>query len=125
METFLTTHAHTLVSMPFPDRLARIRRLKGLTQKELADRVELHQSQIHRYESGASQPTLDALRKLALALAVTADELVFEEGERAPGEEFRLQFEALSQFNDDEKRTAKELLDSLILKHQARRWATG
>jgi len=121
--THNTTHAHRVVSMAFPDQLARIRKSRGLTQKELADKVELHQSQIHRYESGASQPTLDAIRRLAIALAVTADELVFEDCERGPDEELRLQFEALSQFDPDEKRTARELLDSLILKHQAKRWA--
>jgi transcriptional regulator with XRE-family HTH domain len=111
--------------MPFPERLARIRREKGLTQKELADKVELHQSQIHRYESGASQPTLDALRKLALALTVSTDELVFEQDERGPDDELRLQFEAVSRFGPDEKKTAKEVLDGLILKHEARRWASS
>ena len=125
METAATTHAQQRVFMAFPDQLARIRREKGLTQKELAEIVELHQSQIHRYESGASQPTLDALRKLALALAVTTDELVFEDDERGPDDELRLQFEAISRFSPDEKKTAKEVLDGLILKHEARRWATS
>ena len=126
MKTAITTHAHQpRVFMAFPEQLARIRREKGFTQKELADKVELHQSQIHRYESGASQPTLDALRKLALALAVTTDELVFEEDERGPDDELRLQFEAISRFSPDEKKTAKEVLDGLILKHEARRWASS
>ena len=126
MKTATTTHAQqTRGFMAFPEQLARIRRDKGFTQKELAEKVELHQSQIHRYESGASQPTLDALRKLALALAVTTDELVFEEDERGPGDELRLQFEAISRFDPDEKKTAKEVLDGLILKHEARRWASS
>jgi transcriptional regulator with XRE-family HTH domain len=111
--------------MAFPEQLARIRRDKGLTQKELADKVELHQSQIHRYESGGSQPTLEALRRIALALGVSIDELVFEAGERGPDDELRLQFEAVSRFGPDEKKTAKEVLDGLILKHEARRWASS
>lgn len=98
---------------------------KGLTQKELADKVELHQSQIHRYESGTSQPTLDAPRKLALAFGVTTDELVFEADERGPDDELRLQFEAISRSGPDEKKTAKEVLNGLILKHEARRWASS
>jgi transcriptional regulator with XRE-family HTH domain len=111
--------------MAFPDQLARLRKDKGLTQKELADKVELHQSQIHRYESGNSQPTLEALRRLALALGVSTDELVFEADERGPDDELRLQFEAVSRFGPDEKKTAKEVLDGLILKHEAKRWASS
>jgi transcriptional regulator with XRE-family HTH domain len=123
VEAHITTHAQRVVSMAFPDQLARIRKAKGFTQRELADKVELHQSQIHRYESATSQPTLDAIRRLAIALGVTADELVFEDCERGPDEDLRLQFEAVSRFNAEEKRTVRELLDSLILKHEARRWA--
>jgi transcriptional regulator with XRE-family HTH domain len=88
---------------------------------ELPDRVALHQSQIHRYESGASQPTLDALRKLA----GTTDELVFAEDERGPADELRPQLEAISRFDLDENKTAKEVRDGLILEHEARRWASS
>jgi len=65
---------------------------------------------------------MSALKRLALALGVTLDELVFDEGERGPDDELRLQFEAVRQFAPDEKQIVKALLNSLILKHQARRW---
>jgi len=68
---------------------------------------------------------MSALKRLALALGVTTDELVFEDDERGPDDELRLQFEAISRFSPDEKKTAKEVLDGLILKHEARRWATS
>jgi transcriptional regulator with XRE-family HTH domain len=53
----------------------------------------MHISQIRRYESGQSQPTLDAIRKLALALRVSADMLLFEKDERGSDEDLKLQFE--------------------------------
>ena len=68
---------------------------------------------------------LDCLRKIALALNISADMLLFDEDERGASDDFKMQFEALSQFSEDEKRIAKELLDSLILKHTANRLATG
>lgn len=110
--------------MDFPARLATLRKEKGLTQKSLADVIKGSSIQIHRYEAGASQPTLDVIRKLAVALGVTTDELIFGKNGRGPDEELRLQFEALTQFGPEEKQVAKELLDSLILKHQARKWTT-
>jgi len=75
--------------------------------------------------AGASQPALDAIRKLAVVLGISANELVFGEDERGPGDDLRLQFEAISNFDPDEEKTAKDVLDGLILKHEARRWATS
>jgi transcriptional regulator with XRE-family HTH domain len=111
--------------MNFPNRLSQLRKLRGLTQQALSDQIELHVNQIKRYEAGTAQPTLETLIRLAKALHVTLDELVFNEDERGPGEDFRMQFEALRQFNEREKLVAKELLDSLILKHTANQLTAG
>lgn len=48
--------------------------------------------------------------------------LVFEMDERAPTEELLLQFEAISQLPPEEQAVVKEVLESLIIKYQARRW---
>ena len=125
METTARSSDQCADFMAFPDRLAGLRKDKALTQKELAEMVGLNQAQVHRYEKGAAEPSMSALKRLALALGVTTDELVFEENERGPDDELRLQFEAVSRFSPDEKRTAKEVLDSLILKHEAKRWASS
>ena len=114
-----------LLPMDFPNRLSQLRKLRGLTQQGLADQIELHVNQIKRYEAGTAQPTLETLVRLAKALHVTLDELVFSDDERGPSEDFRMQFEALRQFNEREKLVAKELLDSLILKHTANQLSAG
>jgi hypothetical protein len=48
--------------------------------------------------------------------------LVFEENERRCDEDHQEQSEAVSQFAPEEKNAATDVLDALILKHQARRW---
>ena len=106
--------------MDFAQRLAAFRKERALTQQALADRVSVHITQINRYESGDSQPTLDVIRRLAIALTVSADELIFGKDERGPDEDLRLQFEAISQFDDEDKELARGLLEGLILKHQAK-----
>jgi transcriptional regulator with XRE-family HTH domain len=108
----------------FPKRLARIRKEKGLTQQALADAVKIHITQLARYEGGTSQPTLDVIRKLAIVLKVSADELLFDETERQPSDDLKLQFEAVSRFPDEEKKIIKALLEGMILKHEAKRWAS-
>ena len=111
-----------LTLMDFPERLAVLRKDKGLTQQVLAEAIGLHISQLKRYEAGTSQPTLDVLRKLAVELSVSADMLLFDKNERGPDDELRLQFEALQQFSPKDKDVAKSVLESLILKHDANRF---
>jgi len=109
-------------SVAFPERLMAARKARGLTQEGLGDLAGLTKLQIHRYERGSSQPTLDALKRLATALNLSIDELVFEEGERGPDDELRLQFEAIQHFTPEEKQIAKTVLEGLILKHDANRF---
>ena len=107
------------VPMNFSTRLAQLRKQQGHSQQRLADLVGLHVNQVRRYEAGSAQPTLDALVSLARALHVSLDALVFDEGERGPDPELRLQFEAISHFTPEEKAVARTVLESLILRHDA------
>ena len=111
-----------LTLMDFPERVASLRKKKGLTQQVLAKAIGIHISQLKRYEAGTSQPTLDVLRNLAVELSVSADVLLFDNDERGPDNELRLQFEALQQFSPKDKEVAKSVLESLILKHDANRF---
>ena len=107
--------------MSIQSRIIKLRKEKQLTQQDMADKIGIHVNQIRRYESGATQPSLEALKRIDVAINVTIDWLVFEKDERGPGEDLMLQFEALSQFDEEERKVAKALLESLILKHNAKR----
>jgi transcriptional regulator with XRE-family HTH domain len=110
-----------LLDMDFPERLVQLRKAKGLTQRQLSEQIGIHLTQVQRYENGTSQPTLDVLRKLALALGVSADVLLFDQTERGPDEALKLKFEAIRQFTARERAIAEGVLDSLIVQHQAKR----
>jgi len=88
--------------MSFPRKIAELRKENALTQKEMANKLDIHVSQLKRYEAGTSQPTLDVFRKLVLALHVSADILLFDK-QRGPDEDLRLHFEAASKLDPDEK----------------------
>ncbi len=113
------------LSMSFSERLAILRKDKRLTQQLLANQVGVHVVQIRRYEGGDTQPTLEVIRKLAIALSVSADALVFDKDERNPGDDLLMQFEAISKFTIEEKNVVKQLLDSLILQHTANQLAAN
>lgn len=107
--------------MSFPERLVQLRKARQLTQQQLAELAGVHLTQIQRYEAGQTQPTLDVMKKLAVGLSASADLLLFDDDERGPDDDLRLQFEAVKQFDADDRRTAIEVLEGLILKHQAKR----
>lgn len=108
----------TFFAMNFPERLATLRKARGLTQQALADQVGIATLQVHRYESGTSQPTLDVIRRLAIALGVSADMLVFDEKERGPSDALRYQFETISRMSEHEQEMVRGLLDAVIVKNQ-------
>lgn len=110
------------LEMEFPERLATLRKDRGMTQLTLSEVAGVNISQIRRYEGGSSQPTLVVLRKLAIALRVSADVLMFDKDERGPDEDLKLQFEAVSRLDPDEKKVIKEVVESMIIKHDAGRW---
>jgi hypothetical protein len=62
---------------------------------------------------------------LAVALGVSADTLIFEVDERGPSDDLRLQFEKMNQFDADEKKVAKAVLEGLILKHEVKKWGSS
>jgi hypothetical protein len=78
---------------------------------------------LRRYQAGTSQPTLDVLRRTAVALSCSADALLFDQDEHGPVEELRLQFEAASRLDAAEIHIVKALLEGLLLKHEAKRLA--
>lgn len=80
---------------------------------------------LNKYEAGQAQPSLDVLKKIALALHVSTDFLLFEEHERGPQDDLALQLEAVSQMPEDEQMVIREVLESLIIKYQSRRWDSG
>ena len=113
------------LAMDFAHRLIAARKDRGLTQQALADRVGIHVTQVRRYEAGTAQPTLDVLRNIAVALNITTDSLAFDEHERDPDEDLRLAFEATRHLDADERDMVKNLIEAVLLKHEARRWASA
>lgn len=60
----------------FGKRLARIRKTKGLTQKQLADKIGVTRRIIVYYEAESKYPPTHLIAPLSKALNVTTDELL-------------------------------------------------
>ena len=62
------------------NNILKIRTEKGLTQAQLAERLNVQQSMISMIENEERNPSVDVLLKLASALGVTVDELIGKAG---------------------------------------------
>ena len=60
----------------FQERLIEQRKLNKLTQRQVADYLQIAQPSYIRYENGSSEPSLDALVKLADLFDVSVDYLL-------------------------------------------------
>ncbi|WP_211455448.1 helix-turn-helix domain-containing protein [Collimonas antrihumi] len=81
--------------MDFSQRLHSFRKKQGFTQQQMADMIGIHVSQLKRYESGFSQPTIDVFKRIALALNMSSDALLFGVSERNLDEQLKLLFEVV------------------------------
>ncbi|MFB3887682.1 MAG: helix-turn-helix domain-containing protein [Thermodesulfobacteriota bacterium] len=109
--------------MSFGRNLANFRKEKGLTQEDLVKRSGVAISQIRRYEADKSSPTLDVITRLARALGVSLDELVFDKAtgvaaSKLMDRELLEQFEMVSALEEDERQAVKRILEGVIVKHQ-------
>ena len=67
--------------MSLPEKILSLRTGLGLSQEELAQRLEVSRQSVSKWETGQSVPDLDKLIKLADLFQISVDELV-REGER-------------------------------------------
>lgn len=60
----------------FGEVLRRLRTEKGLSQEELADESELHRTYVSQIERGLKSPSLETMRRLAVALGISLPKLM-------------------------------------------------
>ena len=93
------------------EKLASLRKEKGLSQYEVADRLNLSRGQLANYEQGSRQPDYDTLKKIATFYEVSLDDLLDHnkfDKDRNGDENFDKEFEEFI-IDPELKRWHKEL----------------
>lgn len=109
--------------MPFAEKLSKMRTNRGFTQQQMAGMIGVGIAQIRRYEKGSSSPTLDVIKNIARTLGISADELLFDEGEgvaakRIMDKKLLEQFEMVSQLKTRDREAIMTIIDSMIIKNR-------
>ncbi|MCL6479933.1 MAG: helix-turn-helix domain-containing protein [Peptococcaceae bacterium] len=66
-------------------RIKEIRKVKGISQKDLASKTGFSQAKVSRKENGVTATTVQDLRLFAAALGVSVSELLGEKQPKAAG----------------------------------------
>ena len=62
--------------MEFNEKLQELRKQRGLTQEELAEKLYVSRTAISKWESGRGYPNIESLKAIAKFFSVTLDELL-------------------------------------------------
>ena len=65
--------------MEFNEKLQELRKNKGLTQEELAEKLFVSRTAVSKWESGRGYPSIDSLKEISRFFSVTVDELICPE----------------------------------------------
>ena len=115
------------------ESLRELRKARGWTQKQMAARLNISHKAYSSYESGAVDPKLDNLLKLAQLLSVTVDHLLFfavaEESDSPASDPMMIEFKlplpedmrrlitAFHYFTEEQQDNFVELAEEMALQH--------
>ena len=98
------------------ENIRHVRKIKGLTQEELAKKAGMSTMSIRRYENGERIIKLDALKRIATALNIPYWDLIPDPiPDPKPGEEdgYNIWQEFLQDYLDSENQMAQDILNYL------------
>ncbi|MEM9648653.1 MAG: helix-turn-helix transcriptional regulator [Bacteroidota bacterium] len=75
-------HLLIITFMSFGDNLKKTRADKDISQGELAKMIDVHATHISRYERNLTSPTIEVAKKIADALEVSTDSLIYGSDEQ-------------------------------------------
>ena len=118
----VTEQVAPVINSVFSRRLLELRKIRGWSQPELAEKIDTSGTIIGRYERGMITPSIDVARKLADVFGVTIDYLVAGSGNANALQDKATiaRWDALGRIPRDDRERITFVLDSLIREAQTR-----
>ncbi len=110
----------------FGQRLAQIRKAKGLTQSELGQMIGVSQRIMHHYENKTEYPPAQKIIELAQALGMSIDELIGVAGNSVEGDfqdikpTLAKKLRQASNLPTHDIKALTTFIDALVLKQQVK-----
>jgi transcriptional regulator with XRE-family HTH domain len=109
--------------MKIGEKLILLRKEKGLSQTDLAKKLETSLSTLGRWERGDALPDVADLKKLSEIFGVTADFIIFDDVPRdgrvdIPDLHLLYQFEEAATLDEEKRTVIKQFLDAFLFKEK-------
>lgn len=106
--------------MTLGDRLRELRKQRGWTQKETAEKLGVHVRHYNRYENDQVEPPSKALKALAQLFEMTVEELLEANAREhfeslIPDAELFEQFQEVARLEKEDRDAVKRILSALIM----------
>ena len=112
------TDNDSILSRDFPDKLKNLRKNRGWSQGQLAQKIGADLQRISKYERGVMWPTMELMVRIAKAFEVSVDYLIRDEESAAIGkiknQTLLHQIEEVNNLPDEELQTVISFLDAFI-----------
>lgn len=97
--------------------IERLRKEKGLTQQEVADKLNIARTTYQSYEKGRNEPSINQLKQLSKLFNVSSDVLIGNEINKSQQKKELL--EIINQLSDIECRKLFNYAEGIIMNRQA------
>lgn len=102
--------------------IQRIRKLHRYTQRELAEKLDTHQSMVARWEKGQIYPREELVRKIAEIFKMTPEELLSTQGVRGPASPHSIDMELQALWSEvgnlstKDREVLKSILEAMLVR---------
>jgi transcriptional regulator with XRE-family HTH domain len=116
----------------FGDKIKKLRKDRGWSQDDLAEKAGIHGRHVGKYEIGKAMPNAETVVRIAEALEVSIDYLLRDDANENPNPAARIkdrqllaEFEVVDNMDEVDKSVIKSLIDAYIKKRQMEKMFTG
>ncbi len=110
-------------------RLKLLRQDRGLTQVQLAEQLEISQSNLSAIERGARGVTLNQVVRIARGLDASLDEILLDgkpsEAGQRPSRRLMGRLRQVAELNDSDQRILLQLIEGMLMRREERRRKTS
>ncbi|MCI8417611.1 MAG: helix-turn-helix transcriptional regulator [Lachnospiraceae bacterium] len=100
--------------MELKRKLHQLRKMSGLTQEQLAEKLDVSRQTISKWESGASVPDLESMVKFSRLFQISLDDLLQEEEKEVTDRKEKLTIEDFMEMNRRNRKMTVLLTGGLL-----------
>jgi len=108
-----------LYNMKFNEKIKALRKASNMSQKDLAEKINVHVTHLSKMENGHLLPSIDIVQRLMKVFAVSADNLL-NDNENSVVElenhELNEQLMLINQLDEEEKNALIKIINSMLTK---------